>query len=540
MSDWQKMAVGNGVSSQQFSSWENDWENNCGDWTSWTSCMENESDSDTTLVSSQNRQKLRTRKSKSGKLLRQEPGQTLITDFSNNFSSNMKQKRKRSGEKRTPNNSSSNSSNSHSSSPRENEFSTDRNSGSVSKRKRRKTGNSDNASNSVPSNVSEKLFESESEGATTTGNVSETEVENVENTAENVSEFPPESRLKRNELDLGNLRSMSESEKLDALLLMVLNLDKKLDNKIKEETEKLNIRISGIRQELDVLKQTAEVNRLKHKIVVRNMAETRNENVTNKVMSLFRDGLKLNIIPEEVERKKAYHSNQCGVIIVTLQSESDKINILKSKRKLKSSKQFSKVYVEEEKSRDQREYEANMKVIAGVLGSRVKLQGSRIVPATSVNNSSNSRTSKEKQIREKHGQNSYAGKHNMHNKSVTDVNRHSQRISHQKSQNNSQRGVRPPRHVKPHEDRQTTSHMPSSRQQVPQSKGEGSRRYRDQSPNYHFSQVAHTSREKSVYLSDYTSEEELCRLESPPDIPYSGKGKNLPWKKGKKNRRNGN
>ena len=41
-----------------------------------------------------------------------------------------------------------------------------------------------------------------------------------------------------------------------------------------------------------------------NQFVVKNLSETKNENLKKKVASLIRDGLKLNIVPISVERKE--------------------------------------------------------------------------------------------------------------------------------------------------------------------------------------------------------------------------------------------
>ena len=198
-----------------------------------------------------------------------------------------------------------------------------------------------------------------------------------------------------------DIKEMSENEKLNCLLMMVMKLQRKcdineqmIDRKIqqqlknhKEEIKKdINKQLVEERKRMDerlalMREETAKTAKDQNQFVVKNLSETKNENLKKKVTSLMRDGLKLNIVPVSVERKETYHDNQHGLIIVNCKNSSDKQTILKAKKKLKVSKQFPNVYIENDKSKERREYEANMKTIAKLLNHdrNVKLRGSRLV-----------------------------------------------------------------------------------------------------------------------------------------------------------------
>lgn len=116
-------------------------------------------------------------------------------------------------------------------------------------------------------------------------------------------------------------------------------------------------------------------------IVIRNLPESQNENVMAKVNVLFRDGLKLqNVQVSKVERKKAFRDNDHGIVVATCASSEQKKQIMSAKSVLQKSRRFEKVFIEHDRSKEERLYISNMKTLVNNLGSdRLSVKGNRIV-----------------------------------------------------------------------------------------------------------------------------------------------------------------
>ena len=72
-------------------------------------------------------------------------------------------------------------------------------------------------------------------------------------------------------------------------------------------------------------------------IVIRNLPESHNENIKNKVNSLLRDGLRLSDVSvDETERKQSHTDTIPGVVIARMKSKQDKTRVMKEKRRLKA------------------------------------------------------------------------------------------------------------------------------------------------------------------------------------------------------------
>ncbi len=115
-------------------------------------------------------------------------------------------------------------------------------------------------------------------------------------------------------------------------------------------------------------------------IVLKNVRESTNENVTSKVNGVIREGLKLRGIEvEEAVRKETRNSKYPGVIIARCKSVEEKKQILREKKNLRDSRNYKNVYVESDKPLQQRILESNMKLLVDTVGEgQLKLTGSRL------------------------------------------------------------------------------------------------------------------------------------------------------------------
>ena len=121
---------------------------------------------------------------------------------------------------------------------------------------------------------------------------------------------------------------------------------------------------------------------MERNIVIRNLPHTLNENLRGKVTGLLQDGLKLaEVVVDNVERKESRVESVPGVVVVTLASKEDKVNILRVKANLSRNHRYKRVFIHPDMSKRERQLAANFrKVVNAVQNSDVKLfvKGSRV------------------------------------------------------------------------------------------------------------------------------------------------------------------
>ena len=190
------------------------------------------------------------------------------------------------------------------------------------------------------------------------------------------------------------------------LLVSIKGLEKVFNEKLEAIEDRINISIQqAIRSELDKVKQDLSqqlqqledrVNQLEERlpvsldsksqdrslnVVIRNLAEAQGENVTDKVNDLVRNTLKIqNLEVESAERKRSFNERKTGVIIATFKSKEDKEKVMKGKSGLGRSRQYKTVYIDHDKSPEQRRNEANLRLLVNTVAKdSLHIKGSRIV-----------------------------------------------------------------------------------------------------------------------------------------------------------------
>lgn len=157
----------------------------------------------------------------------------------------------------------------------------------------------------------------------------------------------------------------------------------KVREEFQSEIDNLRSEIVGLEERLaEGANRDSESAKEKRTLVLFNITEGRNENVVNKVNSILKDGVKLkDITVESAERKASNREGKPGIVVALCKSEQDKWSVLKSKSKLKDSRQYSKVIIEPHKSADRRAWEASLRELARVGGLKDKLlwRGGRLV-----------------------------------------------------------------------------------------------------------------------------------------------------------------
>ena len=192
---------------------------------------------------------------------------------------------------------------------------------------------------------------------------------------------------------------------------VVENVSKMMDNKIKKEVGNLraelaeeisevktnvNKAVNDCKNELERMKKSyAEVVKaaseshqvvrdkedISLNIVIRNLPETANEQIASKVNKLFADGLQVRDVQvQSAERKQSRSDRVPGLVIAKCRSKADKGQILRKKASLKESRAYKDIFIHSDKSREDRNMEANLRNIAeAVGGDKLFVKGDRIL-----------------------------------------------------------------------------------------------------------------------------------------------------------------
>lgn len=119
-------------------------------------------------------------------------------------------------------------------------------------------------------------------------------------------------------------------------------------------------------------------------IAIKDLPQSENEVVKHKVEALLKDGMKVKDVKIKMAvRKEAFRADSTGVVIATLESKGNKEKVMNAKATLKGSRQYSTVYVDHDKSAQQRRYEANMRLLVNTVAKEsLDVRGSRLVRKT--------------------------------------------------------------------------------------------------------------------------------------------------------------
>ena len=182
-------------------------------------------------------------------------------------------------------------------------------------------------------------------------------------------------------------------------------------------------------------------------LVIRNLPESINENVVSKVSALMREGLKLkNISFSKVERKASRNENKRGLVIVTYKSKDDLNEVMSTKRNLKSSRQYSDVFIHKDQTVQQRIERKNFQVIVDVLKSvdpHIDMKGDEVVAKRYYDYQNTKRNDKTQNTRSENGHNRYG--HNER-RDRRDTNRNTHNRGHNEYLNSDNRHERRDRH----------------------------------------------------------------------------------------------
>ncbi|VDH92828.1 Hypothetical predicted protein [Mytilus galloprovincialis] len=115
-------------------------------------------------------------------------------------------------------------------------------------------------------------------------------------------------------------------------------------------------------------------------VIIRNLPESKNENLLNKVGGLLKDGLKLkDISVKSADRKTSNNDSRPGVIIVSFEISDDRRKVMAAKRMLKDSRNYKNVFIDFDIPKAQRVLNANLRNIVRTIGQdKLEIRGSRI------------------------------------------------------------------------------------------------------------------------------------------------------------------
>ena len=150
-----------------------------------------------------------------------------------------------------------------------------------------------------------------------------------------------------------------------------------LREEVADDLQEINDKLSSIAT--PVTNNTPDISL---NVVIRNLPESTNENVNEKVNLLIANGLKINSVSvASTERKQSNINGRAGVVIAKFKTSADKSKVMSSKASLKNNRQFPDVFIHNDQSRDDRLMSSNFKTMIDAInrGDKLSLHGSRVV-----------------------------------------------------------------------------------------------------------------------------------------------------------------
>ena len=192
---------------------------------------------------------------------------------------------------------------------------------------------------------------------------------------------------------LKEIRDLKEefSSKLSLLETnLIAQINGTIEKAIQSVRSEFNDRINGLEQRILSMEKHVEQhlkscqnkdNSNPNVLVISNLPFTNNENIKCKVEGLIKDTLKVKDVEvSKVERKDSFSPDKPGVVIVSCNNPDDRNKVLKVKSRLKDSKRYKRVFIDADKSRQQRQYEANLRMLVNTMAKdSLMVRGSRVI-----------------------------------------------------------------------------------------------------------------------------------------------------------------
>ena len=231
-------------------------------------------------------------------------------------------------------------------------------------------------------------------------------------------------------------------------------VDKRISSEVSKISTQVKSAVDDLRQDFDrdlkvVEEKVDDVSKsalgsfgkdISCNLVIRNLPESINENVVSKASALMREGLKLkNISFSKVERKASRNENKSELVIVTCKSRDDSNEVMSTKRNLKSSRQYSDIFIHKDQTVQQRIERKNFQVIVDVLKSvdpYIDMKGAEVIAKRYYDYQNPKRNDKTQNTRSENGHNRYAHNERRDRRDTTNRNTHNRgHNTHQNSDN---------------------------------------------------------------------------------------------------------
>ena len=156
-----------------------------------------------------------------------------------------------------------------------------------------------------------------------------------------------------------------------------------LREEIADDIEVIDKKVQAISQSTTRQVNPGSVQDLSLNVVIRNLPETVNEDITEKVNALISKSLKFGDVKiAKAVRKTSNSSSRSGIVIVTFKSANDKSKVMSVKAKLKGDNILSNVFINNDQSFDDRRLSNSLKTIVDAVNrgdTNLSVQGTRVV-----------------------------------------------------------------------------------------------------------------------------------------------------------------
>ena len=146
-----------------------------------------------------------------------------------------------------------------------------------------------------------------------------------------------------------------------------------LDTRLKKIQDDIFLEIAGLRARIEEieLKITEPNNSRPDKqqfdpersVIIFGLHETVSEDITNKISSLIKNGLKLPDVVPLASKRLQSRNDKPGAVKVEFKDLDDKVKALRAKQKLKEQRLYRNVYIRSSKSHMERLHEINMRML---------------------------------------------------------------------------------------------------------------------------------------------------------------------------------
>lgn len=168
----------------------------------------------------------------------------------------------------------------------------------------------------------------------------------------------------------------SLGDRITAISIDVQEQIRALKDEINGTIDALELRVTALEQEAPATQSDDR----RCNFVISGLAESENEDVTDKVNNLLCNDLKLpGMSVTKAERKDKFNGNTCGVVVAVCGNLDDKKRVMDAKCSLRDSVHNKHVSIFHDKPKWQRQHESNVRLVVKTLGThKLFLKGNRV------------------------------------------------------------------------------------------------------------------------------------------------------------------